>query len=203
MPIRPSLAAAMAAALALLTPCAGCTRATPPPTGIAKPETTPRPNTTDIAWAQLMVAMNDRALRLLARVPTRAANPALVRLTSEIAAEHQAEQPRLRRLLTRNGPEPTNPHKDHDMPGMITRADLATTETLRGPALDHLVTTRLHAHLAQSALITNGERTSGADPAALTLATEISRTRSSQLTALSHLAPQRGQSSSQPLPQYQ
>src|SRR3954454_6330866 len=94
--IRPALIAhtrplplVLAICLAL-TSCTTTTAITAPAKTPSKAYTKTQPNATDIAWAQLMLAMNDRALLLLSLVPSRAANPALVRLTSQIRSEHQS-----------------------------------------------------------------------------------------------------------------
>ncbi|MGW2149199.1 DUF305 domain-containing protein [Nonomuraea bangladeshensis] len=77
-----------------------------------------------------------------------------------------------------------NPHAGHDMPGMITAAELARLRTAEGPAFDTLFTGHLRAHLRQSQSVTRSEQVSGADPGIKALAAAIERTRTPQLSAL-------------------
>ncbi|MEV4288445.1 DUF305 domain-containing protein [Nonomuraea bangladeshensis] len=77
-----------------------------------------------------------------------------------------------------------NPHAGHDMPGMITAAELARLRTAEGPAFDTLFTRHLRAHLRQSRSVTRSEQVSGADPGIKALAAAIERTRTTQLSAL-------------------
>ena len=65
-------------------------------------------------------------------------------------------------------------------PGKVTW--LATRTT--GTALHRLITAQLREHLAQSLVICDGERTSGADPDTRRLAAAIARTRAAQLARL-------------------
>ncbi|GIH23882.1 hypothetical protein Aph01nite_21920 [Acrocarpospora phusangensis] len=144
-------------------------------------------NATDIAWAQLMVPMHEGLLRLLDRAPDRLTDPDLARLAAQVGTAHRAELPALRRILTRAGVTGQNPHEGHDMPGMVTQADLTLITPLTGPAFDRLFIAHLRGHLEQVALVSTAEGKSGTDPAAHTLATTMVKSRTTQLATLNRL----------------
>ncbi|MEZ7125789.1 DUF305 domain-containing protein [Nonomuraea sp. AD125B] len=180
---------------------------------IAHPVTSGSVNPTDVAWLQLMIPMDERVLPLLDLGASRSHAPAVGQLAARLRAAHVAELARLRAALhatalhttgppttgpptgppatalhttdlPATGLPATNPHAGHDMPGMITAAELARLRTAEGPAFDTLFTGHLRAHLRQSRSVTRSEQVSGADPGIKALAAAIERTRTTQLSAL-------------------
>jgi uncharacterized protein (DUF305 family) len=141
-------------------------------------------NTTDLAWLQLMAAMNKRALSMLDDASDRSASPRLARLTTEVRAGHRTELAKFNALLGPAGTAVDNPHEGHDMPGMASPAVLTIMASLDDTAFDRLLVRHLRAHLTQSALVSRGEQSSGADPGAKSLAADIERTRKRQLAEL-------------------
>ncbi|MEU4510519.1 DUF305 domain-containing protein [Nonomuraea wenchangensis] len=166
---------------------------------IAHPVTSGSVNPTDVAWLQLMIPMDERVLPLLDLGAFRGHAPAVGQLAARLRAAHVAELTRLRAALhttalhtsalyttglPATGRPADNPHAGHDMPGMITAAELARLRTAEGPAFDKLFTGHLRAHLRQSRSVTRSEQVSGADPGIKALAAAIERTRTTQLSAL-------------------
>ncbi|MET8984841.1 DUF305 domain-containing protein [Nonomuraea wenchangensis] len=166
---------------------------------IADPVTSGSVNPTDLAWLQLMIPMDERVLPLLDLGASRGHAPAVAQLAGRLRAAHVAELARLRAALhatalhttalhttgvPATGPPADNPHAGHDMPGMITAAELARLRTAEGPAFDTLFTGHLRAHLRQSRSVTRSEQVSGADPGIKALAAAIERIRTTQLSAL-------------------
>ncbi|GAA3801215.1 hypothetical protein GCM10022226_21130 [Sphaerisporangium flaviroseum] len=142
---------------------------------------------TDIAWVELMIPMNEQTLRLLAMVPERSTDPGVERLASQIRTTHRAELVRLRQLLLRAGVPLTNPHKGHNMPGMVTADELRAIGETRGSAFDRLFTENMGEHLRQSALVSRGEQSSGTSEDTKALAATVERTRTAQLADLARL----------------
>ncbi|WP_433573248.1 DUF305 domain-containing protein [Streptomyces sp. CA-251247] len=97
--------------------------------------------------------MNNQALELLSPVGGRGGDPALKAWAASLAAGHRAELGRLNALLDRMGLPRTDVHAGHDMPGMVTAADLGRARTLRGAAFDGFLGRELRAHLEQSARV--------------------------------------------------
>jgi uncharacterized protein (DUF305 family) len=152
---------------------------TPAPAGATParaPAVAPTPNGTDVAWLQLLIAMNERLVPVLALAPGRAADPTLARRADAARASRTAELAALRDLATRVTLPAENPHAGHDMPGMPTAAQRAALVTASGAEFDRLFAGALQAHLDQAARLCAGEQKSGADPAFRALAASIART---------------------------
>jgi uncharacterized protein (DUF305 family) len=151
----------------------------PAPSGAATPLTSAvaaTPNGTDVAWLQLLIAMNERLVPVLALAPGRAADPTLARRADAARASRTAELSALRDLATRVTLPAENPHAGHDMPGMATAAQRTALATASGAEFDRLFAGALQAHLDQAARLCAGEQKSGADPAFRALAASIART---------------------------
>ncbi|MBF9134798.1 DUF305 domain-containing protein [Plantactinospora sp. S1510] len=170
---------------------AGPTSAGPTTAGPAAPAGTTSSsapyNGTDIAWLQLTVAMHERVLPMLALVPAQTTDPALRRLAAQVEDTHRAELAQSRKLLDRSGAPRTNPHEGHDMPGMVTAAELAALGTATEAQFRRLFSRHLREHLGQAARVARAEQKSGADPATTALAATVARTASAALTQLDHL----------------
>ncbi|MER6169752.1 DUF305 domain-containing protein [Streptosporangium sp. NPDC001681] len=154
----------------------------PAPVAPTAPAATPAAgfNTTDTAWLQLMIPMDERTLPLLDLGAERGHDPAVRRLAARIRKAHLAELERLREMLGRTGLPATNVHEGHDMPGMVTAADLAALRKATGPAFDRLFADRLREHLDQSAAVARSEQTAGADEGTRALAAAVERARAAQ-----------------------
>lgn len=136
------------------------TTATPPPA--TAPTPAPTPNTTDLAWLQLLLAMNERLVPVLDLATGRTEDPAVARRAKDARAARTAELEQLRRLTTTLPTE--NPHAGHDMPGMTTADQRAALTRSRGADFDRKLTAAVQAHLDQAIRLCTGEQTAGADP---------------------------------------
>ncbi|WP_053717493.1 hypothetical protein [Saccharothrix sp. NRRL B-16348] len=158
---------AATAALLLLAAC------TPAPAPAPPPAASPF-NATDTAWIQLMIPMNEQLLPALALAP-----PELAPFAAELEVSHERELAQLKRLRARAGLSDENPHAGHEMPGLVSEADLA------GLRLDPTgLPATLREHLAQSALLARGEQDSGADQETRDLAASIVTARAAQSARL-------------------
>lgn len=164
------LRALWGAALLLLAACAPA----PAPAPAASPF-----NATDTAWIQLMIPMNEQLLPALALAP-----PDLVPFAAEVKESHERELAQLKRLRERAGLSDDNPHAGHQMPGLVSEADLAALR------LDPSgLPAKLREHLEQSALLARGEQDSGADRETRDLAASIGTTRAAQTARLAAVSP--------------
>ncbi|MER5264339.1 DUF305 domain-containing protein [Actinosynnema sp. NPDC002837] len=160
------------AALLVLAACAPAP--TPAPPAPASPF-----NATDTAWIQLMIPMNEQLLPALALAP-----PELAPFAAELAESHGRELAQLKRLRERAGLSGDNPHAGHQMPGLVSEADLA------GLRLDPAgLPAKLREHLEQSALLARGEQDSGADRETRDLAASIGAARAAQTERLAAATP--------------
>lgn len=143
-----------------------------------------------MAWLQLTLALNQRALQTLSLVPERAADSRLVSLAAELAAGHSQENAQLLALLNRIGAPADNPHSGMDMPGMATPAEISSMSGARGEAFDKLFVDSLRKHLTQCQSLAHSMRQAGRIPDALALAATIESARGQALTRLAPWAAQ-------------
>jgi hypothetical protein len=131
-------------------------------------------NTTDTAWIQLMIPMNEQLLPALDLAP-----PALVAFAADLRTSHEQELVALKGLRARAGLPDANVHAGHQMPGLVSDADLA------GLRLDPSgLPAKLREHLEQSALSARGEQDGGADQETRELAESITSKRAVQTAEL-------------------
>jgi uncharacterized protein (DUF305 family) len=182
--------------LAALTGCGSQAAVSQPPPPASTPAPSPTStgwdidpsfNATDLAWIELAIPMDDQLLQVLGIAEKRAADPAVKKFAAEVAAGHKTELAQFIELRTRSRLPVRNPHKGHDMPGMMTEPEIVTLSKTTGPAFDPLFTKNLKEHLDQSIVLARSIATDGQDPATKKLAASILTTRAAQLKQLSGL----------------
>ncbi|MCT9934826.1 DUF305 domain-containing protein [Planotetraspora sp. A-T 1434] len=141
-------------------------------------------NATDVAWLQLMIPMTEQAIRLMESAPARTSNARIIRLAAEMSAVHLRQSRTLRDLLRRIGAPLTNMHEGHNMPGMVTAAELQSIEQVGDAAFDRLFTQHIGEYLRQSVLIAGGEQQSGADRDTTAFAATLAKARAGDLAQL-------------------
>jgi uncharacterized protein (DUF305 family) len=139
---------------------------------------------TDMAWTQLMIPMTAQAATLLELTATRASNAELAGLATQLDADYRGELLRLRAALTRAGLAPTNEHDGHDLPGMITAADLEVIGQRTGADFDALVAAHLREEMEQSVRLARAEQQAGQNGDCKAIAASIEKART---TSLNHL----------------
>ncbi|MFD4635776.1 DUF305 domain-containing protein [Lentzea sp. NPDC058436] len=154
-------------ALVLLAACAA--PAPPPPQQQVSPF-----NATDTAWVQLMIPMNEQLLPALEAAP-----PALAGFAADLKASHESELVHLRQLRDRAGLPDTNLHAGHQMPGLVSEADLLVIR-----ADPSALSKKLHEHLDQTAKLARSELENGTDAATKEFAASVESSRKDQLTRL-------------------
>ncbi|MFJ8965898.1 hypothetical protein ACIRG5_41565 [Lentzea sp. NPDC102401] len=116
-----------------------------------------------------MIPMNEQLLPALDVAP-------LARFAAELRAS-QADE--LVRLRDRAGLPDTNPHAGHQMPGLVSEADLLAIRT--DPSA---LAKKLHEHLDQTAKLARSEQENGTDAATKEFAASVESSRRDQLTRL-------------------
>ncbi|MGW7262230.1 DUF305 domain-containing protein [Streptomyces sp. NPDC054842] len=106
-------------------------------------------NATDLGWIQLMIAMDGQTQRLLDLVPGQSASTKLKTWAAGASDRNGAELSALRALLAARGAADDNPHKGHDMPGMVDEGQLRALESANGVRFDVLARSALHDHYSQ------------------------------------------------------
>ncbi|WP_155375398.1 DUF305 domain-containing protein [Catellatospora vulcania] len=168
---------------------AGCGGTSPAPVAPVSPPAVAEAGaiSTDVAWSQLMIALDQRMLAALELAPQRTADKDLSAFATDVARRHEAEVVRLRELLQATGAPETNPHEGHDMPGMITKENLALLATKSGTAFDTMLADSLRTHFEQCRMLAGSEQSAGADPAVKALAASVETTRQADLDRLATL----------------
>ncbi|KAB8168650.1 DUF305 domain-containing protein [Streptomyces sp. 3MP-14] len=164
--------------------------ASPPPSPSASPSDNAGAgglSATDLAWAQLMIPVNEQLLPFLDTVAERAEDPALRAFAADLVPGRQAELEALHALLAEAGVEYVNIHEGHNMPGMVTGEELAELAALDGPAFDEEALAHLDEHLTETAEVSRAETEAGTDPATVALAADLDRARSTQSAELDRL----------------
>ncbi|MEA5367832.1 DUF305 domain-containing protein [Amycolatopsis sp., V23-08] len=165
--------APVVAAVVVAMSMGGCATTTP-----AAPAPPPGPgasafNPTDVAWLQLTVPMTENAATAAHLAADHAASPAVRSAASALEPSQDGFLTRLRAARDRAGLPAANVHSGHQMPGMITDADLVALRTSDGADFDRRLVALLRAHAKQIVVLANGEQASGADPATKALARDL------------------------------
>jgi uncharacterized protein (DUF305 family) len=145
------------AALAVLLLGAACGGPSPgaPPVPVPVPVPARRAAEPDARFVRGMIAHHAQALRMVALMPGRAADPAMQLLGERIAVSQQDEIARMRQWLAERGeaaPDLDDPHAHHHddgahvMPGMLTEAQFAELAGATGIAFDRFFLERMIAH---------------------------------------------------------
>jgi uncharacterized protein (DUF305 family) len=139
---------------------------------------------TDTAWIQLMIPMTAQAVTLLDLTASRAADAELAGLATRLGADHRGDLLRLRAALARAGLAATHEHDGHDLPGMITAADLAAVGQRTGAGFDALAVARLHEEMEQSVRLARAEQQAGQNGGCKALTASIEQARTTALGQL-------------------
>jgi uncharacterized protein (DUF305 family) len=139
---------------------------------------------TDRAFIELVIPQDESALELVTLAKSRETSASLTELTGKIDARYRTELAQLRALLAGAGVPETAQHEGHDMPGMITRAELDAISLTQGAAFDVQATQALKTHLQEVLPLVRGEQTAGTAEPVRKLAADIERNRTAQLAQL-------------------
>ncbi|MEV6344073.1 DUF305 domain-containing protein [Actinoplanes sp. NPDC051851] len=132
---------------------------------------------TDLAWIELVLAMDEQVLPLLDIVPAHAHGASVQDLASRVRTVTLAELPELRALHDEAGLPAENPHEGMPMPGMVTARDVTAMAALSGEEFDTAVTAKLREGIEQAADLARSEGLYGAEPRTKALAARILTSR--------------------------
>ncbi|GAA1509592.1 DUF305 domain-containing protein [Kribbella lupini] len=188
-------ALACVALLAALTGCGSSVAASPPGPSAGTPSATetvwkidPSFNSTDLAWIELMIPMDDQLLRVLDLGQKQASTPALRAFAAQLSTGHRAEVTRLTALRTTSGLPVRNPHEGHDMPGMMTEPEIETLTQSTGGSFDQSFKKNLKEHLDQTIILARSSTSAGKSPETKKLAASIQTSRAAQLKQLAAIS---------------
>ncbi|SDF37693.1 Uncharacterized conserved protein, DUF305 family [Lentzea fradiae] len=168
--------------VAAVLAAAGCGAAAPAPVAPHPVSPAPELSATDLAFLDLVIPQNETALAALALVrPGSALRP----LADQVAPAYRAELARVREVLTRAGRPESDQHDGHDMPGMVTAAELAAAEHAPDPD-DHLKSL-LRNQFEEARTVARSALSAGTNATVVELGGCIDKTRETYLATLNAL----------------
>ncbi|MEU7474642.1 DUF305 domain-containing protein [Lentzea sp. NPDC042327] len=141
------------------------------------------PTATDLAFVDLVIPQNESALAALALVAGRPGS-ALRPVAEQFGAGYRAELVQAREVLARAGRPESGEHAGHDMPGMITPAELAAAGGARDADFDGQLRTLLRTQCEEARTVARAELSAGTSRQALDLGARIERSRAEFLVLL-------------------
>lgn len=153
--------------------------------------TEPAHTEADVAFVQEMIPHHEQALKMTALVPDRAEDPALAVLAERIEVSQHDEIAMFEEWLTSRGEEREGSHSGHgsghQMPGMLTPAQLAELEEARGARFDRLFLQHMIRHhegavIMVESLLTDGE--GGQESEIFQLASHVETDQQVEIAAL-------------------
>lgn len=144
---------------------------------------------TDTAWVQLAIPMHDSALRMLSSAAERTKNPGVLSLAKRLDPVVRKELDALRELAREAKLPDGNPHAGHNMPGMVTKEELAAVRGAKDAEFDRLFAKHLREYLTKARSAAKSERDNGTTPSVQKLAEQIDEARAADLTVMGRELP--------------
>jgi uncharacterized protein (DUF305 family) len=143
-------------------------------------------NDADVAFAQNMIPHHRQAVRMADLVATRARDPEIKQLATQIKAAQDPEIKTLTGWLTAWGKpvEPPQGHGGHAMPGMMSDAEMTRLMAAQGMDFDRMFAQMMIAHHNGAILMAREEKANGASTDAKALAVTIERTQADEVSRL-------------------
>ncbi|WP_336084487.1 DUF305 domain-containing protein [Nocardia sp. SSK8] len=175
------LAATAAAAALVATACGddigGSTPSTVAPTTTSSATAGARTdfNDADVTFLQMMYPHHAQAVEMAQLVPSRTQNPELLALATQVEQAQAPEMAQITTLLTAFGePAPSaGGHGGHDMPGMMTDAQMSALEAARDAEFDRQWLEMMIDHHEGAVDMAKTELEAGVNPESRQLATAI------------------------------
>ncbi|MFE0155847.1 DUF305 domain-containing protein [Nonomuraea sp. NPDC059007] len=187
-------AVAGAGALILLTACGGSgdamaghegmSSSAPATTATASASPSASFNDADVMFAQMMIPHHEQAVEMAELATTRAADPEIKELASEIKAAQDPEIQTMKGWLTAWGKPMPSGGMGHDMPGIMSEADMKQLEGAKGAAFDKKFAELMIAHHNGAIEMARTEQSQGANPEAKALAKAIESAQQSEIAQM-------------------
>jgi len=191
MRITTSLPTIAAVAVALALTVAGCSSSTPTAANPTTSATQQVFNDADVTFVQQMFPHHAQAVDMAALVDGRTATPAVLQLAAKIKGEQKPEMDTMTSMLTSWGkPAPSAAMNgmagmDHSaMPGMMSAADMSTLSGLSGTAFDQKWLSMMTAHHQGASTMATTELSTGSNPDAKKLATNITSAQQAEIAQM-------------------
>ncbi|MEV2236946.1 DUF305 domain-containing protein [Micromonospora sp. NPDC049891] len=149
-------------------------------------------NAADVMFAQMMIPHHEQAVEMSDLATTRASDPEVKQLATQIKDAQAPEIAQLRGWLTlwgapmpmAGGDDHGMPEMDHEMPGMMSEADMAELAAASGTEFDRKFLTMMIAHHEGAVTMAEEEAAQGANPDARALAQRIVTTQQAEIVTM-------------------
>ncbi|GGL15523.1 DUF305 domain-containing protein [Planomonospora parontospora] len=185
-------AAAGVCALGLLTACGGgdapeatpgAGTSTPSPAASAQPTTDF--NDADVAFARMMIPLDEQAVEMAGLAAARASDPELAELAAEAARVRGSEIATMTGWLAAWGkPAVSAGSGGQDIPGLATGAEMAGLRRAEGAEFDRMFAELMIDHHRGAIEVAAAERAEGLNPAARRLAETAGTSRQAEIERL-------------------
>ncbi|WP_191842676.1 DUF305 domain-containing protein [Catellatospora chokoriensis] len=148
-------------------------------------------NDADITFAQGMIPHHQQAVRMAELAATRAVDPQVAQLATQIKTAQGPEIELMTGWLTAWGQPTAMPGHDMGnmaaMPGMMTDEQMAALEAMSGAAFDREFVAMMIAHHQGAVTMAKTEQAEGSDPAAKELAAKIEKDQTAEIAMLQQI----------------
>ncbi|MET8003410.1 DUF305 domain-containing protein [Nonomuraea glycinis] len=180
-----------AAGLALLTACGGDSGSMAAHEGMNNSTptvTTAQPsaafNDADVMFAQMMIPHHEQAVEMADLAPTRASDPEIKDLATEIKAAQDPEIQIMKGWLVEWSEPAPEGGMGHDMPGIMSEQDMKKLGAAKGKEFDKLFAEQMIAHHEGAIEMARTELTNGSNLQAKELAKAIETTQQAEVVKL-------------------
>lgn len=148
-------------------------------------------NAADVTFAQSMIPHHQQAVRMSELAATRATDPQVAQLATQIKTAQGPEIELMQGWLTAWGQPTAIPGHDmgemQSMPGMMTDEQMAALEGMSGAVFDREFVRMMIAHHQGAITMAKTEQADGSDPAAKELAAKIEKDQTAEIATLQEI----------------
>ncbi|GGK84294.1 hypothetical protein Ppa06_43590 [Planomonospora parontospora subsp. parontospora] len=179
-------AAAGVCALALLAACGGDAPEATPGAGTSAPAPAPsvQPTTdfndADVAFARMMIPLDEQAVEMARLAAARASDPGLAELAAEAARVRSSEIAAMTGWLAAWGKAASGEGPGQDVPGLATGAEMAGLRRAEGAEFDRRFAELMIGQHRGAVEMAAAERAEGLNPAARRLAETVGTSRQAE-----------------------
>ncbi|MFD3461646.1 DUF305 domain-containing protein [Nocardia fluminea] len=144
-------------------------------------------NAADVSFLQMMYPHHAQAVEMAKMVPSHTQNQQLIALAAQVEKAQAPEMQQITDLLAGFGepaPSATEGHGGHDMPGMMTDAQMSSLQAANGADFDRQWLEMMIAHHEGAVEMAQTELNAGMNPRARQLATKIVADQEAEITTM-------------------
>ncbi|TCJ99913.1 DUF305 domain-containing protein [Nocardia alba] len=144
-------------------------------------------NAADVSFLRMMYPHHAQAVEMAKIVPSHTQNQRLIALAAQVEKAQAPEMRQITDLLAGFGepaPSATEDHAGHDMPGMMTDAQMSDLRAANGAEFDRQWLTMMIAHHEGAVAMAEAELNAGVNPPSRQLATAIVADQEAEITTM-------------------